>query len=62
MATDYTNLACTADISATAVASLLAYPVAPACTVLAVAWVRAVDAAAARSTAAWAPPTATAVG
>ncbi|EUA07562.1 hypothetical protein I546_5077 [Mycobacterium kansasii 732] len=62
VATPYTNLGRTAAISAAADASLLAYPVAPACTVLAVAWVRAVNAAAARSTAAWAPPTAAVVG
>ncbi|BCI85513.1 hypothetical protein NIIDMKKI_07190 [Mycobacterium kansasii] len=61
VATPYTNLGRAAAISATAVASLLAYPVAPACTVLAVACVRANNAAAANSTAAWAPRTAAVV-
>lgn len=52
----------TAAISAAAAASLLAYSAAAASTALAVACVRAVNAATARPTAAWAPPTAAVVG
>lgn len=60
---NYTSLVCgTAAISAAAAASLLAYSAAAASTALAVACVRAVNAATARPTAAWAPPTAAVVG